>query len=645
MDDWSENEEDWDGDDAWGYSAEDSTKWSCNCCGMNNHPIMPVCEICGMKKADEAPKVQDVKTTSTYGLFLSDATIQDHEKDFLKQKSNYIKKLKDLLDSGISITSATNLGGVLDAPRKVRALKRKLQVLETRAEQSRNQKERPPNQSLQRVKNKTKKKINFEIAMLERECLSTGGVTNSINKKIRRWIKTIPAHKLEFYLLNFPKEPWRQLSDICHSSPSDFTLDYFQQFIHNGQLPEDCLVAKLQEANAGMISSLLEQYPNLFTCYSYLRKIFEGQLSDQTKKQLSEKAPLEDILWFYEELHSSEVENIVYSRLASGETIVSSGRERGSYGKLMERLLTFRSMKLRFVPELMIYAEQKLSQIAMASDSRVVVMGDASASMEVAIQVSTIIGSLLTVCLKAELLFFNDRIVFPSIVPSSAADVLRITEEIKAERCTSPALALYKYYKMKQPVDLFIIVGDEEENTPCQGMMFAALFQKYLKEINEKAKIFLVSFLDGPPTFLGKMRASLRTFGIGCQQFRLDAKRPDLSKLPHLLGMLSLETMPLGEGNPQLHQKPESEEKKEESSLISTVQTQSPANEDVSVLISSLSEEERDYLKNNPTKISELIKQLALENSVPEAPDSSPKVEPPPPPEPRGEDDDEDGPS
>jgi len=107
MDDWSENEEDWDGDDAWGYSAEDSTKWSCNCCGMNNHPIMPVCEICGMKKADEAPKVQDVKTTSTYGLFLSDATIQDHEKDFLKQKSNYIKKLKDLLDSGISITSAT----------------------------------------------------------------------------------------------------------------------------------------------------------------------------------------------------------------------------------------------------------------------------------------------------------------------------------------------------------------------------------------------------------------------------------------------------------------------------------------------------------------------------------------------------------
>merc|ERR1712146_135433 len=55
------------------------------------------------------------------------------------------------------------------------------------------------------------------------------------------------------------------------------------------------------------------------------------------------------------------------------------------------------------------------------------------------------------------------------------------------------------------------------------------------------AEVFLVSFLQGPSSFLGKMNATLRTKGISCRQFRLDGRRPDLSKLPNLLALLNLE--------------------------------------------------------------------------------------------------------
>lgn len=85
------------------------------------------------------------------------------------------------------------------------------------------------------------------------------------------------------------------------------------------------------------------------------------------------------------------------------------------------------------------------------------------------------------------------------------------------------------------------MVSDEEENTKCHGNDFASLFAKYRAEVNPGAGCFLVSFLSGPATFLGKMNAELRTKGYKARQFRLNLQRPDLSKLPNLLAMLRLE--------------------------------------------------------------------------------------------------------
>jgi len=509
---------------------------------------------------------------------LREATLPELEKNFLAAKEEFISSFSEVLEFGLSLSGATkarvcalffahkhfkeadkllkqlspsevvNMIKLLDAPRKMNATKAKLQLLESRAEQTKKA-DLKPNQSVQRVKAKTRKKIKFQISMLERECLSTGGVTNAIAKRIRRYCQAIPDHKLVFFLLNFPTEPWAQLADVVHLRPSDFALDYFLAACHGqGELPPSSLVATARDCAAADLPRLLEAHPALRRCYSYLRKRFEGALPPAARLAVAQLAPLEDVLWFFEELHTGAggegVERAVAARLAAGEPIAASGRERSSYGKLMERLLTFRKLGLADITShIEAYADRRMAgiRLAGADKARVAVLGDCSASMEVAIETSSILGSLLSACLRAELVFFNDRLVFPSVAPAGARDVVAVTREVRAERCTSPARALYKYYKMKQPVDLFVVVSDEEENTPCEGMMFADLFAKYRAEVHPRAQVFLASFLEGPPGFLGKLRAALRAKGVGCRQFKFDRRRPDLSKLPHLLGMLALE--------------------------------------------------------------------------------------------------------
>ncbi len=54
------------------------------------------------------------------------------------------------------------------------------------------------------------------------------------------------------------------------------------------------------------------------------------------------------------------------------------------------------------------------------------------------------------------------------------------------------------------------------------------------------ARLVMVSFLEDP-NVKGRMVQALESFGIVPLQFRLDAKRPDLTKLDSLLGLLSAE--------------------------------------------------------------------------------------------------------
>ena len=79
--------------------------------------------------------------------------------------------------------------------------------------------------------------------------------------------------------------------------------------------------------------------------YSYLRTHFvpggPNELPLEVRLQLARRAPLEDVLWFYDQLDGAGVEAAVHHRLCCGEALEAQ-RGRANFGKLMERLITFR---------------------------------------------------------------------------------------------------------------------------------------------------------------------------------------------------------------------------------------------------------------------------------------------------------------
>eukprot|EP00005_Dracoamoeba_jomungandri_P001536 CAMPEP_0174262220 /NCGR_PEP_ID=MMETSP0439-20130205/12847_1 /TAXON_ID=0 /ORGANISM="Stereomyxa ramosa, Strain Chinc5" /LENGTH=725 /DNA_ID=CAMNT_0015346893 /DNA_START=48 /DNA_END=2225 /DNA_ORIENTATION=- len=406
---------------------------------------------------------------------------------------------------------------ILDAPRKVKALEKRLARLQKQGTA------KPRTIGLIRA---TLNDIKKEIPSVEEQATS---VTGSLAKKIKRWVSTIPPADLEFYALQLPKKPWQELSDVVHFHPKDFQLDWFLPHVYGAAPPENSLV--VQSANLSP-ETILEAVTEFRFPYSYLRKQFPD-LPDEVKAEVAKYEKLDTLIWYYEELTNPTVDALIAERLDNGEEL------KFSYGKLMERLLYFKLSGAPFYDRLIPIAEERLHQIRLPLEPPVVVLGDASYSMDVAIRTATIIGSLLTVLTNAELKFFNVDCFKANILPRKVSEVLQVATETKADGLTAPACSLWEYYKKKEVVKFFVVVTDEIENEKSEGEFFAQLFYRYYSEVYP-AKLVFVSFLDNPSE-KGRMVRSLENLGIVPLQFRLDATRPDLTKVDTLLGLLSSE--------------------------------------------------------------------------------------------------------
>lgn len=192
-----------------------------------------------------------------------------------------------------------------------------------------------------------------------------------------------------------------------------------------------------------------------------------------------------------------------------------------------------------FYRHLLPVAEARLRAMRLELARPVVVLGDASFSMDVAIRVASIIASVLTALTSAELRFFGSESRSPATQPTCAADVLELARNCKAEGQTIPACALWEFYEQRRPVNCFVVVTDERENGKYHDLYFHQLFYKYYTEVHP-AKLVFVSFLEANAT--GQMCTALERLGIHPAQFRLDARRPDLTKLDAMVGLLSTQT-------------------------------------------------------------------------------------------------------
>lgn len=424
---------------------------------------------------------------------------------------------------------------LLDAPRKMRAVERRMEI------------------GLRRSR---RLKAKEELAALVAEDVpSHFSLTKSFARILKVQLAKLERSRLEFDLLFYADGPWRGLCDLSHTKPSDWALDFFQPAVFgvSGAVPEGSLVADARKLDAGNLAATLERHPRLATLgYSFVRsKVPPTSVEESAKVKLAEKMPLSEVIWHYEELRDKRcrTDAVVDARLERGEAL-DGHFSTDNFGKILERLLSFRRLRASFWPRLLPLAEAQLAELKRrrltggdggVASLRVAVLGDASSSMQTAINAACTAGAMMSAIFDARLVFFNGKAFTARCheMPCSAEQVLRVTEEVRAGGCTSPAAALNAFYQERATVDLFIVVTDEEENTPCAGLRFAPLFAKYRAEVHCGARCVFLSFLrDG---VRGGMMETMKAHGLPATQHRFDPTRPDLSKFDVVLGAMLLD--------------------------------------------------------------------------------------------------------
>lgn len=477
-------------------------------------------------------------------LFLGEASLADHHRAQTEQRPDYLAALLLLLGNHIDLSPGAraralaaawarrddDLSGflleqpqwdltavaravqLLDAGRRARALRRRIARLEAEG----------------RVRPRRLGDLRSQLHDLVREG-EAFSFSGALARKVQRWVRTIPADRLAYYALTFPLAPWRTLADLCHLAPGDFQLPWFLSVAFGAAPPEGTALAACTTATAAELPALAQRFQ---VPYSSLRvRVPPGQHPPELRAAVAGHESLDTLLWYYEELRCPAVDARITERLRAGEE-PSFG-----YGKLMERLFAARDLKAPFWRLLLPLAERRIARHILPIDPPVVVLGDASSSMTVAIRVATIIGSVLTVLARADLRFFNQALVKPPAVPRRIADVLKVADTIRATGMTAPAAALWPSLARREEVRSFMVVTDEEENTTYKGLLFDAVLERYRDECHP-AHVVFISFLDQKQP--GQMVTALKARGIPCRQFRLDPKRPDLTKLDEILGHLSL---------------------------------------------------------------------------------------------------------
>uniref|UniRef100_A0A6U6KJM2 VWFA domain-containing protein n=1 Tax=Odontella aurita TaxID=265563 RepID=A0A6U6KJM2_9STRA len=414
-----------------------------------------------------------------------------------------------------------------------------------------------------------------------KELIQSASVSGALARKVRRWAKTsLPSDFLEFVMLALPVDPWKILADLVHFQPKDFSVPYFLDDIHRNKDKKDAVekttgycgismekkpwtfVAVMRDLIKNIAGDTLcevdqqffdiaDEFPQVYKAYSFVRTQPSLTRSKAIMEQFAAHAPLDTVIWYYEEFHEVSPENcesILSERVRGVETDelltqITGTRSKATYGKLVERILTFRKMGLAFANDIIPVTEARLERLksswtkAIVGNSKVAVFGDASSSMQTAINAATIFAGMVSACFDGELSFFKSELVqSPHAKPGNAKDTLEVCDKILAEKSTANAACLWPYYKQKRVMDLFVMVTDEVENRFCHGHRFASLFAKYLDEMNPYAKLVVVCVGQGDNSF----RQSFKSYGIEYKTVYIDDSRPDLAKFDALLGQLAM---------------------------------------------------------------------------------------------------------
>lgn len=379
--------------------------------------------------------------------------------------------------------------------------------------------------------NTHKTQMNNIKALYENLDLS---LTKSKIKFLRReYFAKLTEKQVNMFALSIPRGVWRKLIDVLHLRENDIIVPWFIHYVFTGEAPEDSIITKTQLIDQDNIIEISTQFQ---LPIGYLVKNHKDLLTDKVCEEITKYASLKELIVQYHEISSPIVNMIIINKLVDDNTIDLP------YGELIKRLLEIDHPEIKAL--LMQIANQKLDEYQLTIKPPVVVLGDASGSMEVAIRTSSIIASVLCSVCDAKMHLFRSHDEPINKPPRNVDDVIEMSRSLLAGGGTTPATSLWPYYQNKEKVNTFIIVTDEEEyssGTDLEHGLFADLYKRYYEEVN-RAKLVFISFL--PDRRDGRMVADLKNKIHGIEkdiiQFRLSSNRPDLRKLDNILDMMMI---------------------------------------------------------------------------------------------------------
>lgn len=372
-------------------------------------------------------------------------------------------------------------------------------------------------------------------------------------KIVKTWVNNLTKEKIEYRAMMFPIDHWKKLADLTHLNPTkDFAkgCEWFLPYCFGSPIPEGNAV---YDYNRLTKDNFFELYSKYDFSYEVLRNKLKDilkpsfgcdstKISNDIKTSIVNKEKLTTILWYWDELVNESNILDVLSRMKNTTENVNL-----SYGKLVD--IIAKTTTPEVFNHLVKIAEEKLSTYSVAKDRLpVAIFGDRSSSMEVAIKTSSIIASLLCFLCNASLHLFDVKDDFILNPPKTIESAIKFANTVKTRGYTAPAVSLLPYYEQKTSVNTFIVVSDEEENTPATdpttniGYGFADLFAKYVREVN-RAKVIFVSFSDPnkDADMVRALRNKLTTteFDDLVKVFKFNVNDPDLNRMDIILKYLS----------------------------------------------------------------------------------------------------------
>lgn len=388
------------------------------------------------------------------------------------------------------------------------------------------------------------------------ETVQSASVSGALARMIRKWAKSLKPDFLEFIMLEMPSEAWRQVADLIHFHPGDFSVPYFLADVHGSSIPEDSFVYHVrrlyttESKDAGeTFREVAARFPQIYKAYASVRTKENLLCSKEVIDAMAKNMPLDTLVWYFEELavRSQEVSAILRLRLSTtGATkeLLQRDSKVNFFGKLVERILMFQRQGINDVATLLTQVASHLLSALIErfqgtryGGGKIAVFGDASASMQRAVEAATIMACMVSSCLNGELSFFADQLIeSPHKNPVSVDETLAVCRKVRANRSTCLAAALWPYYDRTIVLDAIVLVTDEEENTSCKGFRFADLLKAYMDKVTPNVALIVICVGGGSRYF----RNTLVQHGIEAETVTIDEKRPDLTKFDELLEQIAV---------------------------------------------------------------------------------------------------------